>query len=290
MGLELSRSAGAYSHPPDRQAEALREIARQQATANTWNMIQTGVMAGQLAVQSAIHGQMEQVKRQTADTLAIQQELLNREQLQQYLEEFIFQTEKLVAEFSAKSDVPASTRYFLLQSVLVQVEQDGIDTTTIRGRDNKAAFERAMASVNGLVTELLKDPEVQQAIKRAEKEEAKRAEKRRQIEAELSRLYEQRASIESQLNPVTVGKAAKQWYGSEMEKIPQQFRTPANILFIVIAPMAVLMVIPALVLGLVAFNGILQFQSKANAVANEPINYQLSTLDDRIAALRSELG
>ena len=67
--MELSRSAGAYSHPPDRQAEALREIARQQATANTWNMIQTGVMAGQLAVQSAIHGQMEQVKQQTADTL-----------------------------------------------------------------------------------------------------------------------------------------------------------------------------------------------------------------------------
>lgn len=289
MGLELSRSAG-WDRPPDRQADALREIARQQANANTWNMIQTGVMAGQLAALSNIHGQMEDVKRQSADALAIQQELLNREQLQQYLEEFIFQTEKLVAEFSAKSDVPASTRYFLLQSVLVQVEQDGIDTTTIRGRDNKAAFERAMASVNGLVTELLKDPEVQQAIKRAEKEEAKRAEKRREIEAELSRLHEQRASFESQLNPMTFGEAAKRWYAFEMEKIPQQFRTPANVLFIVIAPMAVLMVIPALVLGIVAFNGISQFQSKANAEANEPINYQLSTLDERIAALESELG
>mgnify|MGYP001251362729 FL=1 len=290
MGLELSRSAGAYSHPPDRQAEALRDIARQQATANTWNMIQTGVMAGQLAVQSAIHGQMEQVKRQTADTLAIQQELLNREQLQQNLEEFIFQTEKLVAEFSAKSEVPASTRYFLLQSVLVQVEEDGIDTAMIRGRDNKAAFERAMASVNRLVAELLKDPEVQQAIKWAEKEAAKRAEKRQKIENELSRLYEQRASIESQLDPVTFSEAARRWYGSEMEKLPQQLRTPAAILFIVIAPMAVLMVVPAIVLGTVALNGISQFRAKANAETNEPINYQLQVVNKRIAALESELS
>ena len=290
MGLELSRSAGAYSHPPDRQAEALRDIARQQATANTWNMIQTGVMAGQLAVQSAIHGQMEQVKRQTADTLAIQQELLNREQLQQNLEEFIFQTEKLVAESSAKSEVPASTRYFLLQSVLVQVEEDGIDTAMIRGRDNKAAFERAMASVNRLVAELLKDPEVQQAIKWAEKEAAKRAEKRQKIENELSRLYEQRASIESQLDPVTCSEAARRWYGSEMEKLPQQLRTPAAILFIVIAPMAVLMVVPAIVLGTVALNGISQFRAKANAETNEPINYQLQVVNKRIAALESELS
>jgi len=288
--MELSRSAGAYSHPPDRQAEALREIARQQATANTWNMIQTGVMAGQLAVQSAIHGQMEQVKRQTADTLAIQQELLNREQLQQNLEEFIFQTEKLVTEFSSKSEVPASTRYFLLQSVLVQVEEDGIDTAMIRGRDNKAAFERAMASVNRLVAELLKDPDVQQAIQWAEKEAAKRAEKRRKIESELSRLYEQRASIESQLDPVTFSEAARRWYGSEMEKLPQQLRTPAAILFIVIAPMAVLMVVPAIVLGTVALNGISQFRSKANAETNEPINYQLQVVNKRIAALESELS
>ncbi|MCA8994594.1 MAG: hypothetical protein KDA88_21630, partial [Planctomycetaceae bacterium] len=100
--MELSRSAGGFNHPPDRQAETLREIARQQANANTWNMIQTGVMAAQLAAQSAIHDQMEEVKRQNENALAIQQELLNREQLQQYLEEFIFQTEKLVAEFSAK--------------------------------------------------------------------------------------------------------------------------------------------------------------------------------------------
>ncbi len=57
MGLELSRSAG-WEHPPDRQAEALREIARQQATANTWRIVQTGVMAGQLAALSNIHGQM----------------------------------------------------------------------------------------------------------------------------------------------------------------------------------------------------------------------------------------
>lgn len=285
MGLELSRSAG-WDRPPDRQADALREIARQQANANTWNMIQTGVMAGQLAALSNIHGQMEDVKRQSADALAIQQELLNREQLQQYLEEFIFQTEKLVAEFSAKSDLPASTRYFLLQSVLVQVEQDGIDTTTIRGRDNKAAFERAMASVNGLVTELLKDPEVQQAIKRAEKEEAKRAEKRRQIEAELSRLYEQRASIEAQLNPVTFGEA--------LQKMPEwrKAQLPDGLWPVVIGGLVVsaVLIVPLLIVVPAILFDAHQYRQKLNAEANEPINYQLSTLDKRITALESELG
>ena len=290
MGLELSRSAGGYDHPPDRQSEALREIARQQATANTWRIVQTGVMAGQLAVQSAIHGQMEQVKRQTADTLAIQQELLNREQLQQNLEEFIFQTEKLVAEFSSKSDVPASTRYFLLQSVVVQVEEDGIDTAMIRGRDNKAAFERAMASVNRLVAELLKDPEVQQAIQWAEKEAAKQAEKRQKIESELSRLYEQRASIESQLNPFTFGMAAKQWFAAQKEATPQSLRIPLLIFFAPLALFAVVTVIPALFVAAFFALHIFNHHTKINDEANEPVNYQLSTLDERIAALESELS
>ena len=60
MGLELSRSAGGYDHPPDRQSEALREIARKQGTANTLSVMQAGLMAGQLSALSNIHGQMEE--------------------------------------------------------------------------------------------------------------------------------------------------------------------------------------------------------------------------------------
>ena len=132
MALQPLRSVGGFNDPPDPQSEILREMARKRANDNTWNMVQTGMMAAQLAVQSDIHDQMEEVKQQNANALAVQQELLNREQFQQYLEEFIFQTEKLVEKFSAKSDVPASTRYFLLQSVLAQVEEDGIDTATAK--------------------------------------------------------------------------------------------------------------------------------------------------------------
>lgn len=230
------------------------------------------------------------MKRQNADALAMQQELLNREQLQQNLEEFIFQTEKLVAEFSAKSDVPASTRYFLLQSVVVQVEEDGIDTAMIRGRDNKAAFERAMASVNRLVAELLKHPEVQQAIQWAEKEAAKRAEKRRKIESELSRLYEQRASIEAQLNPFTFGMAAKQWFAAQKEATPQSLRIPLLISFAPIALFAVMTVIPALFVAAFFALHIFNHHTKINDEANEPIQYQLQAVNKRIAALESELS
>ena len=288
MGLELSRSAGGYNHPPDNQAEALREIARQQANANTWNMVQTGVMAGQLAALSNIHGQMEEVKQQNENALAIQQEFLNREQLQQHIEEFIFQTEKLVEQFSAKSDVPASTRYFLLQSVVVQVEQDGIDTATIRGRDNKAAFEKTMAAVRRLVALLLKDPEVQDAIKWAKKQEAKRAAKQQEITAELKELMKQRASVESQLNPFTFGEAAKQWFAAEKEKMPHSLRIPALIFFAPIALFAVVTVLPALFFAAIIGLNIWNHLGKINAEANGPIEYQLSVIDKRITALQSK--
>jgi hypothetical protein len=98
----------------------------------------------------SIHSEVAQAKQQQAEALAIQQELLARERLQTRLEEMIYQTEKLVAECSkGDSDTPASTWYFLLDGVLRQIEQDGIATPVIKGRDNKAAFERVVREATG---------------------------------------------------------------------------------------------------------------------------------------------
>ena len=286
MALQPLRSVGGFNDPPDPQSEILREMARKRANDNTWNMVQTGMMAAQLAVQSDIHDQMEEVKQQNANALAVQQELLNREQFQQYLEEFIFQTEKLVEKFSAKSDVPASTRYFLLQSVLAQVEEDGIDTATIRGRDNKTAFEKAMANVHQLVAALLKDPEVQEAVEWAEKQEAKRIAKQQKVSEELARLHQQRAEIEARKNPVSFEEAARSYVAAKKEQIPDGLWPVAIVALVCMS----LMILPLLIL-IPAFGfDIYQHRKNLNEEANQPIDYQLSTIDSRIADLQSELN
>ena len=285
MTLQLSRSAGGFNNPPDGQAEILREMARKRASDNTWNMVQTGFMAAQLAAQSAIHDQMEEVKRQNENALAIQQELLNREQLQQYIEEFIFQTEKLVEEFSKKSDVPGSTRYFLLQSVLAQVEQDGIDTATIRGRDNKAAFEKAMANIHQLVGTLLTDPEVQEAVEWAKKQEARQTAKRQKIESRLSQLHAHRADIAAKRKPITYAVAAHDLFNEIKPNIPAW----AWVAMVPVGVLAVFMVVPLVIAGIVAAVTIHSTRAELEEKHNSPIDYQLSIIDEQINTLNNQL-
>ena len=285
MTLQPLRSVGGFNDPPDSQSEILREMARKRANDNTWNMVQTGMMAAQLAAQSAIHDQMEEVKRQNANALAVQQELLNREQLQQYLEEFVFQTEKLVEGFSAKSDVPASTRYFLLQSVLAQVEEDGIDTATIRGRDNKAAFEKAMANVHQLIDTLLKDPEVQEAIEWAEKQEAKRFAKQQKIEARLSQLQTHRAEIESSRKSITYAFAANDLFNEVKPNVPSW----AWIAMVPVLALATFMVVPLVIAAIVAAVTIHRTRAELEEKYNSPVNYQLSVIDEQINGLETQL-
>ncbi len=112
---------------------------------------------------------------QNAESLAIQQELLRREQLQSDIEEFIFQTEKLVLECSdSTSDVPESTKYFLCESILERVNTEGLNTALIRGKGNKLAFEEVMRSVQTLRDKLVASDEVQQALAWAKKLESDR--------------------------------------------------------------------------------------------------------------------
>ena len=140
--------------------------------------LQTGLLAQMNGSMNSIHAEMANVRQQQSEALAIQQELLNREQIQNHLEEFVFQAEKLVVECSkTTTDIPASSRYFLLMGVLGKIKKEGIGTPIIKGRENKAAFEKVVTDTKGLTQRLLNDPEVQDAIKWAEAE-------RKRLEAE----------------------------------------------------------------------------------------------------------
>lgn len=154
--------------------------------------MQTGLMVGQTALMGHmagslhnLHGEMHAIRQMNLQGLAVQQEMLQREQLQSQLEEFIYNTEKLVAEFGNPGcDQPPSVRYFSLKGVAETVEQLGIGTALIRGRDNKAAYEAAMKEVNRIATSLESDPEVVEAIAWAAAEERRLAEDQRKQRAE----------------------------------------------------------------------------------------------------------
>jgi hypothetical protein len=149
---------------------------------------QTGLMFAQTALAATMAGslnniqaEMDAVRRQNLEGLAIQQEMLRREQLQGQLEEFVYTTEKTVAAYSdSKCDDPVTTRYFVLKGIIDTVEQNGICTAIIRGRENKADFQRVLGDVNRLATALETEPEVKEALAWINAEEERKA--KRQIE------------------------------------------------------------------------------------------------------------
>ena len=73
-----------------------------------------------------LNGEMREIRKANLEAVAIQQEMIQRDNLQSHLEELIYNTQKMVAEFSAKScDAPSVVRYFSLFGVTKTVQQLG---------------------------------------------------------------------------------------------------------------------------------------------------------------------
>ena len=174
------------------------ELARIRAAtqaSTAFQAVQTGVMADMNGVLDSIHGEMAEVRQLHEETVAAQQAMLQQEALQDRLEEFIYQTEKLVDQFrQPDSDIPPSSRYFTLLGVLEQIKFDNIGTSMIRGRDNKAAFDRVVTEIRSVAKALKSEPEVQDAIAWANKEQQKKRDERRRLEAQ------RRKEVQEELN------------------------------------------------------------------------------------------
>lgn len=164
------------------------ELARIRAATNAslaFNQIQSHQLSNLRRTMSAIDDEITAVRQTQDEALAVQQTLLQREVIQGQIEEFIFQTEKLVTQFSESDcELPASTRFFLLRGVLDYVKQNGVSTPVIRGRDNKTAFESVMQSVQSLTKKLQSDPEVREAIEWAQEEQKRALAARKKVQAE----------------------------------------------------------------------------------------------------------
>jgi hypothetical protein len=134
--------------------------------------LQTNIMFQQTATMghisdslSGLQGEMADIRKLNLRGLAIQQEMLQRDQLQSQMEEFIYNTQKIVDEFSSSSCEEApSVKFFSLKGIIETVLELGIGTALIRGRENKAAFESTMSEVRRLALLLERDPDVSEAI------------------------------------------------------------------------------------------------------------------------------
>ena len=176
-----------------------QELARIRAASENnlaFQTIQTGVLTNLNGVMGSIHSEMAEVRQLHAEGLAAQQELLQREALQDRIEEFLYQAEKLVEKCSSRdTDIPYSSRYFLLQGIIHSVHHEGISTAIIKGRENKKAFDDVVTKIQKMLSKLSEIAEVKEAIEWAEKEnrralaERKRANKERQRQQELLKKY-----------------------------------------------------------------------------------------------------
>jgi hypothetical protein len=196
--------------------------------------LQTAMMAGQSALMmnmsgalNSLQSEMVTVRQMHADGLAIQQEVLQREQFQGQVEEFIYNTEKMIEDFSAQNcEVLPSIRYFSLVGIAETVKQVGIGTAVIRGRDNKAAFESAMESVKGLLGQLKTHPEVIEAVQWAKAEQGRIADQNRQKEAKQAELQHKFNELNAQKQSITFSKWHELTFSDYLNKKPPYDNLP----------------------------------------------------------------
>jgi hypothetical protein len=143
--------------------------------ANQLSAVQLHVLTDIRGSLRSMSGKMRSLRAAQMEGIAIQQAAMQREIFQDKIEEFVYQMQKAINAFQqANSDFPPSSQYFFLRAVFATVEQEGIATAVIKGRDNKLAFDDGMSKARALYRQLERNPEVRQALAWAEGEEQKR--------------------------------------------------------------------------------------------------------------------
>jgi hypothetical protein len=109
----------------------------------------------------------------------------------------------MLKDFQQSDKYSLPTKYFMLRSVLETAKREGINTPIIRGREDKAAFKRAMQTAMEMYKSISGQEEVKEAIAWAKQETARqREEKKRDIEERLSQIESDLSRLES--NKVSV--------------------------------------------------------------------------------------
>lgn len=243
--------------------------------------LQVNLLAHMSNALGAIHAEVAQARAHHQEALALQQQMLAREELQSHLEEFIYQTEKLVIECRSTA-YPLSTRYFLLDAVVQEVEREGIATPVIRGRENKTAFERVFAEVQKLRSALKNDPEVKAALAWAAKIDKQRAEQRHQIELKMKPYQQQLATLRKGKNSVTMRDTWNHTVKKIGGMIPAKYHVLAIVFACCVAPFTI-MATPIFVIALISD------KSRLNQERNAEIDAQMEAVEKKLRVLQDKL-
>lgn len=266
-----------------------REMAQARAAAQAsvaFQVLQTGLLHQMSGSLYSIHAEMMEVRQLYEEAVAIQQELLSRDQMQAYLEEFIYQAEKLIKECLQKTDIPLSARYFVLVGVLDRVEDEGLGTAIIRGRDNKAAFEQALFQAKRLSDKLAEHQEVKAAIAWG-REEARRIRERQQ--QEMIAIQTQVQTLEQRLGVLASSKrrftiqdiAAEQWgrLASISDPTQQTILILATLCLLPVLLFPLLFALPFIILG-----GFIMAKQKT-AEYNRSIEEEMAAVCEQLSAM-----
>lgn len=243
------------------------------------------------ALQGAVgnlEAELGAIRQAHLDGLAAQQRIIQQEQLQAHLEEFVYNVEKLVERFGAEDcDVPLSVRYFNLRGIQDAVARQGIGTPVIRGRENKAGFERAMSAVQQMMASLERDSDVKEALAWAEKEN-----QRRQSQVDVRR--QQIIARLSELNAAKQPLAFTDWYLSKFGNYLDRKKPFDNLPFLKsLSPSVYKVVASVLLWGPLPFGacyGCVWIPIWFNKTKKKAELYAATTVDAEMSRLQQELS
>ena len=148
-------------------------------------VVSLDLLGGMSASLGLLNLQMADLRAMNATQVALQQLILQRDQLQQHLEELVYQGQKMVEAFASPADKTTTVqKALLLRSFYMCVTKAGIGTGAIRGLQNKRVFDSLMSEVKSLYRQLGHDPAVRKAVANEEAAEKKQLAEQQRLEAE----------------------------------------------------------------------------------------------------------
>ena len=159
------------------------------------------LFTGMHASIEMLSDQLAEIQETNSTQLAIHQLVLHRDELQQLLEELIYQGQKMVEAFSKNDDsTPSVQKALLIRSFQLCLAGSGIGTGMIRGLENKRAFDSLISHLEVLYKQLSSDPDVLKAIaaEKAAEQDRLSLEVQQQAEERQRRLEERQRRLEEE--------------------------------------------------------------------------------------------
>jgi len=181
--------------------------------------VQALALGGIGASMAWLMSEMSELRHTHTAALALQQAILQRDVLQEKLEEFIYQSRKMISSFLDPADQSSPvSKALLIRSFFLSVKGAGISTSMIRGIPNKEAFDNCLDQAKALYRQLGQRSDVRKAIAEEEAAEKRRIENeaKRQAEEEARRIEEAKRNAPGMVTVSRTATATGGMYGVQI--------------------------------------------------------------------------